>query len=205
MYGDLLNTIGFVETADPEVGGAMEAGTRTPAPQPGADRFRKHCVSCRYGRDGHGTHQQIRRGLPGQPLLRRLRVRGRGGGHRHASGPASCSAPSMPMCSPIPAHRRTWPSISPCCKPGDTVMGMNLDHGGHLTHGSPVNISGQVLSISCPTAWTPRPTASIMTRCDEHGHGAQPQTDRRRALALIPARSTLQRFARDRRRGAAPT
>lgn len=27
-------------------------------------------------------------------------------------------------------------------KPGDTVMGMNLDHGGHLTHGSPVNMSG---------------------------------------------------------------
>ncbi len=27
-------------------------------------------------------------------------------------------------------------------KPGDTVMGLNLDHGGHLTHGSPVNASG---------------------------------------------------------------
>lgn len=28
-------------------------------------------------------------------------------------------------------------------QPGDTVMGMNLDHGGHLTHGSPVNMSGK--------------------------------------------------------------
>ena len=31
--------------------------------------------------------------------------------------------------------------------PGDTVMGMNLDHGGHLTHGSPVNMSGKYFNI----------------------------------------------------------
>ena len=33
------------------------------------------------------------------------------------------------------------------CEPGDTVLGMNLDHGGHLTHGSPVNFSGKYFNM----------------------------------------------------------
>lgn len=32
-------------------------------------------------------------------------------------------------------------------KPGDTILGMNLDQGGHLTHGSPVNISGKYFNV----------------------------------------------------------
>ncbi len=34
-----------------------------------------------------------------------------------------------------------------CLKPGDVILGMNLSHGGHLTHGSPVNFSGRLFNI----------------------------------------------------------
>jgi len=33
------------------------------------------------------------------------------------------------------------------CEPGDTILGMNLSHGGHLTHGSPVNFSGKYYNV----------------------------------------------------------
>ena len=33
-------------------------------------------------------------------------------------------------------------------KPGDTILGMNLSHGGHLTHGSPVNFSGKFFKVA---------------------------------------------------------
>jgi glycine hydroxymethyltransferase len=32
-------------------------------------------------------------------------------------------------------------------KPGDTILGMSLPHGGHLTHGSPVNFSGKWFNV----------------------------------------------------------
>jgi glycine hydroxymethyltransferase len=57
------------------------------------------------------------------------------------------------------------------CKPGDTILGMNLSHGGHLTHGSPVNFSGRFFNI-VPYGVTPETQtidyAEVERLADEH-------------------------------------
>ena len=53
-------------------------------------------------------------------------------------------------------------------EPGDTVLGLRLDQGGHLTHGSPVNASGQAVPLR-------RPTASRQRRAHRLRPGARPR------------------------------
>ena len=53
----------------------------------------------------------------------------------------------MSMCSRIPAHRQIWPSISRLFSRVILILGMNLSHGGHLSHGSPANFSGKFYKI----------------------------------------------------------
>src|SRR3984957_17720313 len=46
----------------------------------------------------------------------------------------------------VPSHSGTKANLSvymSAVQPGDTVLGMNLSHGGHLTHGHPLNFSGK--------------------------------------------------------------
>ena len=51
--------------------------------------------------------------------------------------------PVTPTSSPIPAARPIRASFMALMQPGDTFMGLDLAAGGHLTHGSPVNMSGR--------------------------------------------------------------
>lgn len=51
------------------------------------------------------------------------------------------------MSSLTPVPMPIWPAFVALIQPGDTVLSMNLAHGGHLSHGSPVNISGKYFHI----------------------------------------------------------
>jgi glycine hydroxymethyltransferase len=59
-------------------------------------------------------------------------------------------------------------------KPGDTVMGMDLSHGGHLTHGSPVNLSGKYFNF-VPYGVDPETERIDYQRVDEIARECRPK------------------------------
>lgn len=54
-----------------------------------------------------------------------------------------------PTCSPIAAGANQAVFLA-FLKPGDTIMGMSLAEGGHLTHGMPLNMSGKWFNVVSP-------------------------------------------------------
>ena len=48
---------------------------------------------------------------------------------------------------PHSGAQANYAALAALAKPGDTIMGMSLDNGGHLTHGSPANFSGQLYNV----------------------------------------------------------
>ena len=59
----------------------------------------------------------------------------------------SSRAPSSSTSSPTPARRPTSRPTSSVLEHGDRILGMSLAHGGHLTHGHPINFSGRYFEV----------------------------------------------------------
>ena len=84
-------------------------------------------------------------------------------------------------------------------KPGDTFMGLDLAAGGHLTHGSPVNMSGKWFKV-VPYRRAPRRPPARLRRGRAHRPREQAEADHRRRHRLF-AHLGLQALPRDRRCG----
>ena len=142
MYENMMDTIGFVRAADPQVGEAMQAEL---------DRQRRNIELIAsenivspavLAAMGTALTNKYAEGYPGRRYyggcqnvdvveeLARMRAC-RLFGAQHAN---------------VQPHSGAQANLAvyfALLQPGDTVLGMNLSNGGHLTHGSPVNMSGK--------------------------------------------------------------
>ncbi len=84
-------------------------------------------------------------------------------------------------------------------EPGDKVMGMRLDQGGHLTHGSPVNFSGRMYDFVAYGVDDDDRGARL--RRDPRPRGARAAADDHRGRHRVPAHHRLRGVPGDRRRG----
>ncbi|QNK41377.1 serine hydroxymethyltransferase [Caproicibacter fermentans] len=141
MYSDLMDTIGFVSKADPEVGAAM-------AKELGRQQANLELIASEnivspavMAAMGSVLTNKYAEGYPGkryyggcqyvdivEDLARKRACELFGAEHANVQ-PHSGAQANLAVYFAL-------------LKPGDTVMGMNLSEGGHLTHGSPVNMSG---------------------------------------------------------------
>ncbi len=146
MYSDILDSVGFVSSKDPEVGAAMakELGRQQSNIELiASENFVSPAVMAAMGSVLTNKYAE---GYPGKRYY--------GGcqfvdivediARDRACKLFGANFANVQPHSGAQANQAVYLAL---LQPGDTVMGMNLAHGGHLTHGSPVNSSGKLYNF----------------------------------------------------------
>lgn len=143
MYQDLMDTIGLVESRDPEAGGFMArelARQQRNLELIASENIVSPAVMAAMGSVLTNKYAE---GYPGKryyggceevDLVENLAI-------ERARKLFGAEYANVQPHSGAQANMAVYAAF---LKPGDTVMGMSLAHGGHLTHGAPVNLSGQL-------------------------------------------------------------
>ncbi len=142
MYSDMMDTIGFVSAADPDVGAAMAQELRRQRSNLELIASENIVSPAVMAAMGSVLTNKYAEGYPGkryyggcqyvdvvEDIARKRACKLFGAEHANVQPHSGAQANTAVYFALL--------------QPGDTVMGMSLAEGGHLTHGSPVNISGK--------------------------------------------------------------
>lgn len=146
MYENIIDTIGFVQQADPEVGDAMAkelARQKRNLELIASENIVSPAVMAAMGSVLTNKYAE---GYPGKryyggcedvDIVESIAI-------ERAKKLFGAKYANVQAHSGAQANTAVYVAL---LTPGDTVMGMSLAHGGHLTHGSPVNISGKYFNF----------------------------------------------------------
>ena len=143
---------------------------------------------------GQRAHEQVRRGLSRASATTAAASTSTSSSSSRSTARRRCSAPSTPTSSRTPARRPTRPSTTRCWTRATRSWASRSPHGGHLTHGMKINVSGKLYDIA-PVRGRRRETHRIdMDEVERIARERKPEADRSPAGRRIRAQLDFARF-----------
>lgn len=146
MYNDLVNTIGFIDQYDPEISEAMNDELKRQRRNLELIASENIVSPAVMAAMGSVLTNKYAEGYPAKryyggcqcvDVVEEIAI-------ERAKKLFGCNFANVQPHSGAQANNAVYFAL---LEPGDTVLGMSLAHGGHLTHGSPVNISGKYFNF----------------------------------------------------------